>query len=100
MITGGIKLNQYLGNGESKVSMTKTVEILSEHQSNLDWFNAHYSELKKRYSDKWIAVRGSGVVDSDRSHSKLVVRLKRKHGSEYSKLAVIYISKRPIELIL
>lgn len=80
--------------------MASAVEILSEHDKNLDWFNHHYEKLKKKYLNKWIAVKDGEVVDYDRSRIKLALRLKKSYKDEYSKLALGYVSESPIELIL
>ncbi|MCS4538902.1 MAG: DUF5678 domain-containing protein [Thaumarchaeota archaeon] len=80
--------------------MASATEILSEHDRNLDWFNAHYKELKKKYLDRWVAVKNSQVVDYDRSYLTLAKRAKRKYRDDFSKLAIGYVSEKPIELIL
>ena len=80
--------------------MSGAIEILSEHDGNLDWFNAHYKELKKKYLDRWVAVKDSQVVNYDRSYLTLAKRAKRKYKGNFSKLALGYVSEKPIELIL
>ena len=80
--------------------MGSVAEILSEHDRNLDWFNANYKELKKKYLDRWVAVKNSQVVDYDRSYLTLAKRAKRKYKGDFSKLALGYVSEKPIELIL
>ena len=80
--------------------MASATEILSEHDRNLDWFNAHYKELKKKYLDRWVAITDSQVVDHDRSYLTLAKRAKRKYKADFSKLALGYVSEKPIELIL
>ena len=51
--------------------MTSAVEILSEHERNLDWLNSQYDELKREYLNRWVAVKDGQVVDHDRSYLKL-----------------------------
>lgn len=80
--------------------MGSAAEILSEHDRNLDWFNAHYKELKEKYLDRWVAVKDSQIVDFDRSYLKLAKRAKKKYKNDFSKLALGYVSEKPIELIL
>ena len=80
--------------------MTSSSEILSEHDRNLDWMNSHSDELKKKYLELWVAIKDEDVIDHDRSYLRLAKRVKKKYKQEYSKIALGYVSQKPIDLIL
>ncbi|MCS4541660.1 MAG: DUF5678 domain-containing protein [Euryarchaeota archaeon] len=80
--------------------MEAMVETLSKYQGNATWISQHYSDLKKKYKDEWVAVSNARVIDHDKDLSSLVDRLEKKYPKLYNQIAVEYIARKEIDLIL
>ena len=44
-------------------------------KDNYDWFHSHYEELKRDYSDQYVAVRNKRQIDNDYNFELLIKRL-------------------------
>jgi hypothetical protein len=80
--------------------MESVVAVLSKYEDNVRWISEHYSELKNRFKDEWVAVLNKTAIDHDRELVKLVERLRKKHSQVYNEIAVEYVTAKEIELIL
>jgi len=80
--------------------MESAVAVLSRYEDNVRWISEHYSELKKRFKDEWVAVLNKTAIDHDRKLVKLIERLRKKHSQVYNEIAVEYVTTKEIELIL
>lgn len=80
--------------------MESVVAVLSKYEDNVRWISKHYSELKRKFNDEWIAALNKTVIDHDRELVKLVERLRRKYSEAYNEIAVEYVTAKEIELIL
>jgi len=80
--------------------MEPVVAVLSSYEENAKWLGKHYEELKKKFSNEWVAVLDKTILDHDHDLNKLVKRLCKKHPEAYSQIAVEYITTKEIELIL
>jgi hypothetical protein len=72
-------------------------DFLSAFQSNNRWIIENYDELKKQYSDQWIAVLSKTVVDHDPDLKKLVKRLKANRIKVYNQIAVEHVFSEEVE---
>ena len=68
----------------------------SEFQRNNLWIIDNYCNLKKQYSNQWIAVLNQAVLDKDPDLKKLVKRLKAQHKEVYNEIAVEYVSSEEL----
>jgi hypothetical protein len=68
-------------------------------QQNMEWFRAHYPELKRKYAGKFVAINNQRVVDSDMDSYKLINRLRKQNG-DLRAFAIEHVSDGKIELIL
>jgi uncharacterized protein (DUF1778 family) len=77
-----------------------TVQIISKAAENRGWVDANYMSLTEKYSNRWVAVLDKTVIDSDTDLQKLARRLRKKLGERYSEIAMEYVTKKPIVLVL
>lgn len=75
-------------------------EIISKAEENRKWFNLNYKRLTKKYDDRWVAVLDKGVVDYDVDLKRLTGRLRKKLDDRYSEVAIEYVTKKPINMVL
>jgi hypothetical protein len=68
-------------------------------RQNMEWFRAHYPELKKKHADEFVAINNQRVVDSDADSYKLIHRLRRQYGDLRS-FAIEHVGDGKAELIL
>jgi len=76
------------------------VQTLSKYEENVKWLNQRYDELKQKYKDEWVAVMDKRVIDHDKSLDRLVHRLRKNYREAYGEIAVEYVTKKEIDLIL
>jgi len=76
------------------------VQTLEQFEQDSDWINAHYEELKRRYSEEYVAVYRGSVVAHHREMGTLMKELTQKYGERATCLAVEFISSKKDELIL
>ena len=75
-------LKYHLKNGE-------IMEISKRYWQDNDWAYHHYSELQKKYLEKWVAIVNKKVVSSGLSPKKVMKIAKKKTGAK--KFPVIYV---------
>ena len=68
-------------------------------QQNMEWFRAHYEELKRKYPNKFVAVYNGSAIDSDADSYRLINRLRRKHG-DLGSFVIEPVSDGKVELLL
>ena len=56
------------------------LEELIVGNQNLEWLSKNFSELKKKYPKKFVAIQHQNVVVADRSLKTLIKTLKKKFG--------------------
>jgi len=78
---------------------TEEFERLGKKEANVKWLFKHYDELSKKYSDKFIAVRGKRVIDNSVDYEKLVKELHNKYGDNFCTIAIKLVLKKEIEHI-
>ena len=80
--------------------MSEDVAIaLTDFNKDFKWFLRSREELLLKYEDKWVAIYGKKVLDSDEDLKTLVERLKTK-GFKPEQMLIQFVSKEPIEAIL
>jgi len=72
---------------------------LTDFNKDFKWFLRSREELLLKYEDKWVAIYGKKVLDSDEDLTTLVERLKTK-GFKPEQMLIQFVSKEPIEAIL
>jgi hypothetical protein len=72
---------------------------LTDFNEDFQWFLRSRKELLLKYEDKWIAIYGKKVLDSDENLTTLVKRLKTK-GLQPEQTLIQFLPKEPIEAIL
>jgi hypothetical protein len=72
---------------------------LEKFSDDEDWISEKQTTLRKKFADKYIAVVGNRVIDSDSRLDVLLKRLK-KRGDDPSQIAIEFISLEPPRLIL
>jgi len=72
---------------------------LEKFGEDVDWISEKQATLRKKFADKYIAVAGNRVIDSDLKLEALLKRLKEK-GKDPSQIAIEFIALEPPRLIL
>jgi hypothetical protein len=72
---------------------------LERFGEDVDWISRRQKMLRKKFSDRYIAVVGNRVIASDVKLDALLKKLK-KEGEDPSQLAIEYVSAEPPRLIL
>lgn len=75
-------------------------ELISRAEENRKWLNLSYKQLTKRYDYKWVAVLDKSVIDYDGDLKRLAARLRKKLAGRYSEVAIEYVTKKPINMVL
>lgn len=57
-----------------------TLKELKAGNKDLEWFSKNFSELKKKYPKKFVAIKNQNVVISTSKLDTLIKRLKEKFG--------------------
>jgi hypothetical protein len=65
----------------------------------MEWFRAHYPELKHKYPDKFVAVYNQKVIDTDSDSFRLINRLRKEYG-DLRTFAVERVGDGKVEFIL
>ena len=69
------------------------IRILEEYEKDVDWFDEHYEELKKKYRDFIIAIEGRRVVAYGKNLSELIKKVEDAGLDP----AYVYIAGFPLE---
>lgn len=76
------------------------IEKLSQFEEDMKWIDLSYEKLKQLYPDEWVAVLKKEVIDHDKDLNRLMGRLEVKYPKDCGHIAVKFIGKEKIELIL
>ena len=72
---------------------------LERFSQDVDWISRKQAMLRKQFADKYVAVEGHRVIDSDSRLDRLLKKLKEK-GEDPSQIPIEFISSEPQRLIL
>ncbi len=75
-------------------------ELISRAEENRKWLSGNYRQLTQRYNNRWVAVLDKSVIDYDRDLKSLATRLRKKLDERYSEIAIEYVTKKPINMVL
>lgn len=88
-----------VGGSVAKIGEKQILRGLKEFSGNMDWISERQEILRKKFADKYIAVIGRQVIDSDSDLETLLQKLKEK-GRNPSEMPIEFISREPQRLIL
>lgn len=74
-------------------------EQVKAFQENMEWFTTHYTELKRGYHDKFVAINNQKLIDADSDAFRLIDRL-RKEYVDLRAFAIEHITGDKVDLIL
>ncbi len=77
-----------------------TTKLIAKAEENSKWVGRNYERLTTQYDEKWIAVSDRQVIDSDKDLKSLVSRLKKNLKEKYPEVAIEYIAKKPLNMVL
>lgn len=80
------------GSGKEKMIETKALELLNEHEKNLEWFRKQSRSLKEEHNNKFIAIEEEEVIATADSVQELIKKLK-KEGKNPAESFVKFVSK-------
>lgn len=81
-----------------KMKVSRAKEMLTPNPDML-WLAQHYQKLRRKYPDKWVAVKDSSVVLVENELEPLLEGLKKQHGTTLG-FAVEFIGTRTRNMIL
>lgn len=80
--------------------METLAQQLKEFEDDVLWLERRFDELKKKYSDEYVAVLAGKVIDHDPRLERLMEKLRERYPEDSDKVAVKYISRKKFEMIL
>ena len=76
-------------------------KALETYVDKVTWLRTHYEHLTKENDNKFFAIDGGHVVDSDSNPDKLIGRLRDVYDQErITTFAIEYVAKKPMESLL
>ena len=66
---------------------------------NVEWFQSHYEELKRRYRNEYVAVDNEKVLGHDSDLERLIEKMRRNHG-DLGAFVIEYLTNKKLQLIL
>lgn len=84
---------------ESKNELNRLINLSKEHEYNSEWIARNLEDLKKKFSNKYIAVRKRSVIDNNEKLIKLITTLKEKY-VEIDDVTIEYVTEKPIKFLL
>lgn len=84
---------------ESKDETKRIVKLFGEHKDNSKWISMNLTVLRKRFPNKYIAVRDRQVVKSDENLKRLITQLKKEF-ADIDDITIEQITDKPIKLLL
>ena len=79
--------------------MNAEVQILRAMENDTEWINRHQEELTKKYSEKFIAVKGSKILAADRDFESVLKELESK-GVSPAETVIRFVFKKGYMFIL
>jgi lysophospholipase L1-like esterase len=76
------------------------VRLISKAAENRGWVDANCKNLTGKSSNRWVAVLDKAVIDSDTDLQKLARRLRKKLEERYAEVAMEFVTRKPIVLVL
>ncbi len=80
--------------------MASLSRTLSKYGKNSKWIDEHYEELMQKYDGFFVAAYNGKIVDFDKDVAKLGRRIRKKFKNAYTEIAVEYISKKELDIIV
>ncbi len=74
--------------------------MISKAEENGNWLSTNYNRLAEKYKEKWVAVLDKDIADHDSDLRTLTRRLRKKLDKRYSEVAIEYVTRKPIDMIL
>ncbi len=74
--------------------------MISKAEENSKWLNTNYHRLAEKYKEKWVAVLDKDITDHDSNLRTLARRLRKKLNKRYSEVAIEYVTRKPIDMVL
>ena len=78
----------------------KIIGNLERFKEDTEWLNKNYDRLKTRYPEEYVAVFNNRIVDHDRDLSRLMGRLEVRYPEKHGHIAIEFVTKKKVELIL
>ena len=85
--------------GRTKVSRdAKRRTYMLEFNKNIAFYEAHKSELLKRYRNRYVAILNQNVIDADENDTTLTRRLLQSYSDEPFLIAEVTKTPRVVQL--
>ncbi|TLZ75651.1 MAG: hypothetical protein E6K08_08210 [Methanobacteriota archaeon] len=59
------------------VNPSEALEAINRERVNQEWINKSLPSLRRKFGDRYIAVRARKVIDSDKDFEKLLARVRK-----------------------
>lgn len=87
------------GRNEGRMKMNEELKLLEKFQQDNRWLAENYHQLRKKYLNKFIAVKDKKVIDYDTDFNKLIERLEKK-GEDLGRIVIEFMPPEDLILIL
>jgi predicted DNA-binding protein (UPF0278 family) len=67
---------------DMNVNQTEILRSIRREQRNSEWINKSISTLRKKFGDRYIAVKDRKVIDSDEDFDALLLRIRKQGDPE------------------
>lgn len=84
---------------KSKEESQRIATMLSRQDDDFEWILTNLTNLKEKFPDQYVAVRGGKVIVSGKEFSDLVEKLKKENVA-ISDVTVEYITAKPMKFLL
>ena len=74
-------------------------EQFKRFDKNVEWFQSHYEELKKRYKNEYVAIDNKKVLGHHPNIERLIEKMRRKYG-DLGAFVIEYLTDKKLQLIL
>ena len=98
-ISSKLYLNCYLNNYMKSENMNQELQMITKMETNVKWFNLHYTEIRERYENKFIAIKDDHIIAEDDNVENLIENIE-KQGEDPGLTLIEFIPEKGTVLIL
>ncbi|MEA2055053.1 MAG: DUF5678 domain-containing protein [Candidatus Thermoplasmatota archaeon] len=79
--------------------MEEEMQVLEDYEKDNRWISENYEQIKKEYTEKYIAVKDKNIIDANKNSDKLIKRL-RERNEELERIVIEFIPSEDFILVL
>jgi hypothetical protein len=79
--------------------MEQELQMITKMENNVQWFNLHYTNIREKYENKFIAIKDDRIISEDENIENLIKNIE-KQGEDPGLVLIKFIPKKGTVLIL